>query len=78
MKYVYLQSIAQPERFYAGSTDDLRERLKRHNAGDVHHTAKYRPWRINTYLAFSDKSRATAFEKYLKGPSGRAFARKRL
>jgi predicted GIY-YIG superfamily endonuclease len=52
--------------------------LKRHNAGDVTYTARYRPWPVNTYLAFSDESRAIAFEKYLKSPSGRAFARKRL
>lgn len=79
MKYVYiLQSIEKPEHFYTGSTDDLGERLKRHNSGDVTHTAKYRPWRINTYVGFTDVDRAIAFEKYLKSPSGRAFARKRL
>jgi hypothetical protein len=28
------------------------------------------------YIAFSDEQRATAFEKYLKSGSGRAFAKK--
>jgi putative endonuclease len=50
----------------------------KHNAGDVAHTAKYKPWRLKTYTAFSDERRAMAFEKYLKSPSGRAFAKKRL
>jgi putative endonuclease len=79
MTYVYiLQSEADSDRFYVGLTDDLRNRLPSHNAGRVPHTSKYRPWRLNTYVAFSDKSRAVVFEKYLKSASGRAFSRKRL
>jgi len=79
MKYVYiLQSESAPDRFYVGVTDDLRTRLLRHNAGQVSHTSKYLPWRLNTYLAFSDEKRAVAFERYLKWASGRAFAKKRL
>ena len=79
MKYVYiLQSIDQSERYYVGLTDDLRARLRRHNAGDVSHTSKFAPWRVKTYVAFSDEVMAVAFERYLKTASGRAFARKRL
>lgn len=79
MTYVYiLQSEADLDRFYVGLTDDLKNRLPSHNAGRVAHTSKYRPWRLNTYVAFSDKSRAVLFEKYLKSASGRAFSKKRL
>lgn len=79
MKYVYLlQSLAESEHFYTGVTDDLKERLSKHNSGAVMHTAKYRPWRVKTYIAFADEDRALAFEKYLKSPSGRAFSKKRL
>ena len=79
MKYVYiLESVADPDHHYTGITDDLKMRLARHNAGDVPHTSKFRPWRLNTYIAFSDQDRAVAFEKYLKSSSGRAFAKKRL
>ena len=79
MPYVYiLQSIENPERYYVGITDDLRECLKRHNAGKVTHTSKFKPWRVNTYVGFSDKDRAVAFEKYLKSSSGRAFSKERL
>jgi len=52
--------------------------LKKHNAGEVPHTAKFEPWRVKTYLAFSDENQAVNFEKYRKSPSGRAFAQKRL
>jgi putative endonuclease len=79
MTYVYiLQSVAWPERHYVGVTGDLRSRLRRHNAGEVPHTSKYAPWRIKTYIAFSDEQQAFAFERYLKSPSGRAFTKKRL
>ena len=79
MKYVYiLRSIANPGRYYTGITDDLRARLAKHNAGEVLHTSKYKPWELKTYIALSDEKQAYAFEQYLKSPSGRAFAKKRL
>ena len=77
--YVYiLQSKLAPEQFYTGLTADLKSRLKKHNAGEVPHTAKFKPWRIKTAIAFTDRDRAGAFEKYLKSASGRAFAKNRL
>ena len=79
LKYVYiLQCIGEADRHYVGLTSDLRARLLRHNGGQVGHTAKYAPWRVKTYFAFTDEPRAVAFEKYLKTASGRAFAKKRL
>jgi putative endonuclease len=79
MFYVYiLQSETDPDRFYTGCTSDLSERLGRHNAGEVLHTSKYRPWSLKSYVALADKDRAFALEHYLKTASGRAFAKKRL
>ncbi|QDM14705.1 GIY-YIG nuclease family protein [Tardiphaga sp. vice352] len=78
MKYVYILESLDTEHFYIGIADDLRARLVKHNAGEVTHTSKYRPWRIKTYIAFSDEKQAFAFERYLKSGSGRAFAKKRL
>jgi predicted GIY-YIG superfamily endonuclease len=77
--YVYiLQSLSTPEAFYTGYTENLESRLKKHNSGSVPHTAKQRPWRIKTAMAFTDKQKAVDFEIYLKTHSGRAFASKRL
>ena len=79
MTYVYiLQCLVDPERFYVGQTQDLRARLAKHNAKAVGHTAKFAPWRVRTYVAFSDQKQAVAFEKYLKSGSGRAFAKRRF
>ena len=78
MKYVYILESIDSGHFYVGVTDDLRARLARHNAGEVTHTTKHRPWRLKTYVGFNDEPKALAFEKYLKSASGRAFAKKRL
>ena len=77
--YVYiLQSLIDPDRFYTGFTDNIENRLIDHNSGKNPHTSKYRPWRIKTAIAFTDRSKALDFERYLKTQSGRAFAKKRL
>ena len=76
--YVYILESATKGAFYVGFTEDLQMRLKKHNAGEVPHTAKHRPWRIKTAIAFTDKAHAMDFENYLKSSSGRAFAKKRL
>ena len=77
--YVYiLHSQLNDAHFYVGRTEDLRARLKKHNSGEVPHTAKFRPWKIKTAIAFIEQQRAVEFEKYLKTASGRAFAKKRL
>jgi len=59
-----------------GLTEDLNARLQAHNRGESFHTGKYRPWRLVLAITFEDDDRATAFERYLKSGSGRAFAGK--
>jgi putative endonuclease len=79
MHYVYLlQSIGSSQQRYVGMTSDLRARLKDHNSGKSPHTSKFTPWRLVSYVAFSDRVRAKNFEMYLKSGSGHAFAAKRL
>jgi predicted GIY-YIG superfamily endonuclease len=77
--YVYLiESLSAHGRRYVGLTTNLKQRLLEHNAGKSAHTSKYLPWRLVTYIAFSDRSKAESFERYLKSGSGHAFAAKRL
>lgn len=79
MHYVYLiRSTPFPEKTYIGLTSNLKTRLEKHNSGGSPHASKYKPWELQTYLAFSTRKHAAAFETYLKTGSGRAFARKRL
>jgi putative endonuclease len=79
MHYVYLlKSEAFVAQRYVGLTSHLKQRLADHNAGKSPHTSKFAPWKLMTYVAFSDERKAEAFERYLKSGSGHAFARKRL
>lgn len=61
---------------YTGCTENLNGRLAKHNEGGVPHTAKLKPWFIETAVSFRDPPKARAFEKYLKSGSGREFARR--
>jgi len=75
--YVYiLISETDPTHRYTGLTDDLEARLLSHNQGSNPHTSKYRPWKIETAIAFRSRDKAATFEIYLKSHSGRAFASK--
>ena len=77
--YVYIiQSKSVTDRFYTGFTENIENRLKDHNSGKDPHTIKYKPWRIKTAIAFTERQKALDFERYLKTQSGRAFAKKRL
>ena len=79
MHYVYfIESTAVGGQRYVGLTTDLRRRIEEHNAGKSAHTAKFRPWRLVTYVAFTDAEKATSFELYVKSGSGHAFANRRF
>ena len=65
MFYTYiLRSISQPEQRYIGSTADLKSRLAKHNAGEVPHTSKFRPWKVESYFAFETKEKAAAHDGF--------------
>ncbi|MBI2024006.1 GIY-YIG nuclease family protein [Candidatus Giovannonibacteria bacterium] len=69
MYYIYILQSQKDRSYYTGITEDLKQRLREHNAG---------PFKIAFYCAFKDKKKALDFEKYLKSSSGFAFARKRF
>lgn len=79
MVYVYLiRSEADASRTYVGITDDLDKRLRSHNEGANKHASKFRPWKIECYIAFAERKQAAEFERYLKQGSGHAFAKRHL
>ncbi|HBH20305.1 MAG TPA: hypothetical protein DEB30_00890 [Candidatus Peribacter riflensis] len=75
--YVY---ILQNERGkqYVGLTDNVEDRLGRHNRGEIQSTAKYRPWSVIHFAAFPSRDKAAIYEKYLKSGSGTTFRQKHL
>ena len=59
MHYVYMiRSQVHPEETYIGLTSDLKLRMAKHNEGGCPHTAKYKPWSLVNYLAFSSRQQA--------------------
>ncbi len=46
-----------------------------HNNGKVPHTKKFKPWTLETAIAFRSRMKASPFEHYLKSHAGRAFTK---
>lgn len=63
---------------YTGYSANLKQRLNSHLRGKVKYTSSRLPVQLITFITFSNKYKALAFEKYLKSGSGKAFANKRL
>jgi putative endonuclease len=65
--YVYLlQSIDSGWR-YIGQTQNLQERIKRHNSGQEKSTKRYSPYRLLGYIKVKDRKEALKLERKLKG-----------
>ena len=66
MFYVYvLQSVSDSEKFYLGSTKDLRQRLESHNLSENKAT-KGCQWKLVYYEAYVKLSAARQREQKLK------------
>jgi len=79
MYYVYLiRSETDSSQTYIGLTEGLNTRLASHNEGANKHTAKFKPWKLECYIAFVSRKQASDFEQYLKHGSGHAFAKRHL
>jgi len=75
MHYVYILECADGKP-YTGCTENVEDRLKRHNNGYVPATKNRRPVKLVAHIVFIDKYQAFEFEKYLKSGSGRAFLKR--
>jgi predicted GIY-YIG superfamily endonuclease len=75
--YVYILRC-RDKSIYTGCTNNLTNRLERHNSGQVKSTRNVYPVKLITCITFTDKYKAYYFERYLKQGSGRAFAKRHL
>ncbi len=64
--YVYILKSEITKRYYIGATENLRQRLKEHNAGRVKSTKLMIPWRIKYYERYATVSEARIREKQIK------------
>lgn len=77
MQYVYLLRCSD-NSIYTGCTNNIDNRIDRHQNGMVHYTKDKLSVDLITYIDFQEKYKAYQFEKYLKSGSGIAFRNKRL
>ncbi|HEY9584660.1 MAG TPA: GIY-YIG nuclease family protein [Candidatus Paceibacterota bacterium] len=71
MYYVYILKSKKTSKIYKGLTEDLKDRLTRHNRGETLSTKSGVPWELTYYEAFSNKSDAIREEKFLKSGKGK-------
>jgi putative endonuclease len=58
---------------YIGMTEDLNERLRRHNKGYVRSTRKFAPFDLIYTENYLNRQQAREREKFLKSTSGKRF-----
>jgi putative endonuclease len=76
--YTYILKSHVDGNFYTGCTNDLRKRLRQHEAGKVISTVERLPVRLIYYEACLNQQDAFAREKYLKTDMGKRYVRNRL
>jgi len=78
MFYTYVLKSAVDNDLYVGWTDDLKNRISKHNQGLVEATRYRRPFTLEYYEACNNKQKAIAREKYFKTGFGRRFLKNRI
>jgi len=78
MVYTYVLQSTRDDKWYTGSTNDLRKRFSEHNRGLVASTKGRGPFVLIYYEACSNDHDARIREKYLKTGMGKRYLRNRL
>lgn len=78
MYYAYIIQSLVDNSYYAGSTSNIKQRVKDHNGGKCKTTSKHKPYKLLWFCVFPNEERAIKFEKYLKSGSEKAFIKKHL
>ncbi|MEK7180590.1 MAG: GIY-YIG nuclease family protein [Patescibacteria group bacterium] len=78
MFYTYIMQSTKDNKWYTGSTSDLRKRLKQHNTGKSTYTKGCGPFKIIYYEACINEEDACTREMYLKSGMGKRYIKNRL
>jgi putative endonuclease len=71
--YVYILESLKDKTYYVGSTNDLLDRVERHNQGRVNYTKPRRPWKLVYAEDHPDRSSAAKRESEIKAHKRSAF-----
>ncbi len=66
MFYGYILRSKKRSRYYAGHTQDLKNRLSEHNSGESKSTRHGVPWNLVHVLEFNTRAEAMEWEKKVK------------
>lgn len=66
MYYVYILYSPSIQKYYKGQTNDLEDRLKRHNQGRNKYTKRGAPWKLIWTCTKENRSAAVRLETILK------------
>jgi putative endonuclease len=67
MFFVYILEAVENKRYYIGQTENLEERVKKHNEGKNQSTRPYIPWQLKWCKGYDTRSEAIKVERKLKG-----------
>lgn len=76
--YVYILRSLKDRLFYIGYSEDLKTRIKDHNAGKNISTKNRRPLELIFYEAFPNKADALRREAYFKTTKGKTTLKQML
>jgi putative endonuclease len=76
--YIYILQSEKDNQFYTGYTNNLKERLQLHNAGNVPSTKKRIPLKLVYFEGCLNQQDATHREKYLKSSWGKRYIKERM
>ncbi len=76
--YVYILQSKTDKHLYFGFTNNIWNRLKQHNAGNVQSTRPRRPFELIFFEAYLNKYDALRREKYFKTTKGKTTIRTML
>jgi len=78
MYYTYVLKSRKDEGLYIGCTNDLKDRMRRHQMGLVTSTKSRIPFDLIYYEACLSEKKAFEREKYFKTGFGRRFLKSRI
>jgi putative endonuclease len=76
--YIYILQSEKDNLFYAGYTNNLKERLEMHNSGKVISTKNRIPLKLVYFEGCLNQQDATHREKYLKTSWGKRYIKERM
>ena len=78
MVYTYVIRSREDNKFYTGTTSDLRKRFREHSEGKVTATKNRGPFELIYYEGCINKEDAFVRERYLKTGMGKRYLNNRL